>query len=131
MEGTVYTLYLGFVEINSTVHMIQNIFAEYPVHARALGSFATVLSRGSDRMFFLLELPSGFKKLFFILTQVDFFYKNDYLWPKKSQKAGFYINRGKKPTVRGIAMNPVDHPHGGRTKTIRLAKTPWGLNTKK
>ncbi len=32
-------------------------------------------------------------------------------------KAGSRIFRGTRPSVRGVAMNPVDHPHGGRTKT--------------
>jgi large subunit ribosomal protein L2 len=32
--------------------------------------------------------------------------------------------------VRGVAMNPVDHPHGGRTKAIRYQRTPWGKTTK-
>lgn len=32
-------------------------------------------------------------------------------------KAGTRLFRGTRPTVRGVAMNPVDHPHGGRTKT--------------
>jgi large subunit ribosomal protein L2 len=31
-----------------------------------------------------------------------------------------------RPTVRGVAMNPVDHPHGGRTKTNSPEVTPWG-----
>lgn len=35
----------------------------------------------------------------------------------KKKKAGYNINLGKKQIVRGVARNPVDHPHGGRTKT--------------
>jgi large subunit ribosomal protein L2 len=37
---------------------------------------------------------------------------------------------GKKSIVRGVAMNPVDHPHGGRAKSIKYPRTPWGLTTK-
>jgi len=36
----------------------------------------------------------------------------------------------KRPTIRGIAMNPVDHPHGGRTNGGCPSVTPWGLPTK-
>jgi large subunit ribosomal protein L2 len=32
--------------------------------------------------------------------------------------------------VRGVAMNAVDHPHGGRTKSLRYPQTPWGKSTK-
>lgn len=48
-------------------------------------------------------------------------------------KAGAKRWRGKRPTVRGVAMNPVDHPHGGgegRTSGGRHPVTPWGVPTK-
>jgi large subunit ribosomal protein L2 len=45
-------------------------------------------------------------------------------------KAGYWRNFGVKPLVRGVAMNPVDHPHGGRTKSIKYPRTPWGKTTK-
>jgi large subunit ribosomal protein L2 len=41
--------------------------------------------------------------------------------------------KGVRPTVRGVAMNPVDHPHGGgegRTGTKRDPVSPWGKLTK-
>lgn len=45
-------------------------------------------------------------------------------------KAGTNRNLGKRPTVRGIAMNPVDHPHGGRGNKGMIPVTPWGRPTK-
>ncbi len=48
-------------------------------------------------------------------------------------KAGATRWRGKRPTVRGVVMNPVDHPHGGgegRTSGGRHPVTPWGVPTK-
>lgn len=39
-------------------------------------------------------------------------------------KAGEVYSQGFRPTVRGVAMNPVDHPHGGRTKTVSPEKSP-------
>ena len=48
-------------------------------------------------------------------------------------KAGASRWRGKRPTVRGVVMNPVDHPHGGgegRTSGGRHPVTPWGVPTK-
>ena len=48
-------------------------------------------------------------------------------------KAGATRWRGIRPTVRGVAMNPVDHPHGGgegRTSAGRHPVSPWGLPTK-
>jgi large subunit ribosomal protein L2 len=48
-------------------------------------------------------------------------------------KAGAARWRGVRPTVRGVAMNPVDHPHGGgegRTSGGRHPVSPWGMPTK-
>ncbi len=48
-------------------------------------------------------------------------------------KAGAKRWRGKRPTVRGVAMNPVDHPHGGgegKTSGGRHPVSPWGMPTK-
>jgi large subunit ribosomal protein L2 len=48
-------------------------------------------------------------------------------------KAGAKRWRGRRPTVRGVAMNPVDHPHGGgegKTSGGRHPVTPWGVPTK-
>lgn len=48
-------------------------------------------------------------------------------------KAGAARWRGRRPTVRGVAMNPVDHPHGGgegRSSGGRHPVTPWGVPTK-
>ncbi|QKK03249.1 MAG: 50S ribosomal protein L2 [Pseudomonadota bacterium] len=52
---------------------------------------------------------------------------------EKLGKAGAKRWRGVRPTVRGVAMNPVDHPHGGgegRTSGGRHPVTPWGQPTK-
>jgi large subunit ribosomal protein L2 len=52
---------------------------------------------------------------------------------RKLGKAGASRWRGVRPTVRGVAMNPVDHPHGGgegRTSGGRHPVSPWGLPTK-
>jgi large subunit ribosomal protein L2 len=52
---------------------------------------------------------------------------------RKLGKAGAKRWRGIRPTVRGVAMNPVDHPHGGgegKTSGGRHPVTPWGIKTK-
>lgn len=110
-----------------------------------------------DRMsgFLSIRLPSGYNKLFFFLSRCSFasivtplvagkfgahFKKIDlynlYVDGKLKRqnlrfKAGLLGSYGFRPKVRGVAQNPVDHPHGGRTKSIRLPRTPWGLVTKK
>ena len=52
---------------------------------------------------------------------------------EKIGKAGATRWRGNRPTARGLAMNPVDHPHGGgegKTSGGRCSVTPWGILTK-
>lgn len=72
-----------------------------------------------------IKLPSGLKKIF---SYYSFAFLDPLSIPfhKKSQngKAGFWRTFGRKPIVRGVAMNPVDHPHGGRTKSIKTPLTP-------
>ena len=51
----------------------------------------------------------------------------------KIGKAGRNRHKGKRPQTRGVAMNPVDHPHGGgegKTSGGRNPVTPWGVPTK-
>jgi len=51
----------------------------------------------------------------------------------KLGKAGASRHRGIRPTVRGVVMNPVDHPHGGgegKTSGGRHPVSPWGMPTK-
>jgi large subunit ribosomal protein L2 len=45
-------------------------------------------------------------------------------------KAGKKRYKSKRSIVRGVAMNPVDHPHGGRTNGGRPSVSPWGKLTK-
>ncbi len=46
------------------------------------------------------------------------------------KKAGLVRHWGFRPVVRGIAKNPVDHPHGGRSNKGQHPTTPWGRLTK-
>jgi len=79
----------------------------------------------------LVKLPSGVKKVFstFSLGSVGKVALPDNR-KNKNTSAGFYKKHGKKSKVRGVAMNPIDHPHGGRAKAIRYQRTPWGKTTK-
>ena len=99
---------------------------------RSAGSSATIM--GQDQDYTLIKLSSGETRKVFSkckatigqLSNVD--NKN-----KKIGKAGRNRWLGKRPSVRGVAMNPVDHPHGGgegKTSGGRNPVTPWGKGTK-
>ncbi len=100
--------------------------------ARSAGVGAQVLSREGDRV--LVRLPSGEMRRVLLncrasigqLSNPD--HKNESLG-----KAGARRHLGRRPHVRGVAMNPVDHPHGGGEGRSPIGmpgpKTPWGKPT--
>lgn len=75
----------------------------------------------------MLQLPSG-QEHKVSLQSMAILGRNSNLRHKREivGKAGASRHAGIRPTVRGVAMNPVDHPHGGRTKTVQPEVSPWG-----
>lgn len=100
-------------------------------YAVSAGCCAKILKFYGKQHVALLVLPSGVKKIF--STHINVFRKPTVLKKKRrlaNNKSGYWRILGKKPMVRGVAMNPIDHPHGGRTNAIKYPRTPWGLTTK-
>jgi hypothetical protein len=100
---------------------------------RSPGSRATVLSTKFYTRWALILLPSKkFKVIDPTLTFACFSavqpvgYAN-IIHPK----AGFSRNMGHSPQVRGTVKNANDHPNGGRSRSLRCSRTPWGLTAKK
>lgn len=103
---------------------------------RAAGTFAIVLNKYNilNKYYVLVRLPSGVEYLLLencraVLGIVSNMNKREFALIK----AGTARNKGKKPTVRGVAMNPVDHPHGGgegKKSPKRCAMSPWGKLSK-
>lgn len=96
---------------------------------RSAGASAKLLKRFKE--FSLLRLPSGEVRMF---SSVGFatigFVSNKFDSINFSTKAGNTRWLGLRPTVRGVAMNPIDHPHGGNTSGGRCSSSPWGRLTK-
>ena len=106
-----------------------------PRFSRAFGSFSKLRSSNSFLKVWLVNLPSGALVRFSVYSSVlllpsDFYYSFK-ICRNRSYSAGSSYNLGFRPTVRGIAKNPVDHPHGGRTNSIKSPRTPWGLYARK
>ena len=99
---------------------------------RAAGAAAQLVSKEED--YALVKLPSGEVRQVpaicrATIGQVGYLEHEN----EKVGKAGRTRWRGRRPTVRGVAMNPVDHPHGGgegKTGEGGTAKTPWGKPTR-
>lgn len=100
-------------------------------YIRASGVKGKVLSLNYNLHKTLILLPSGLKKF---ISFYSFILKGPVTFRLKSKlglnKAGYARNKGRGIIVRGIAKNPIDHPHGGRTNSIKNQRTPWGKVTK-
>lgn len=123
------TLPLSDIPIGSKCYNIQTNFNSNPTIARSSGSAATLLK--TDSINATIRLPS--KKIInlnkrFLATVGQPSNSNKNLTVKG--KAGANRWRGKRPTVRGYAMNAHDHPHGGKTSGGIQPKTLWGKQAK-
>ncbi len=133
--GSVNKLAAGYrVELRSLPAgaIISNITAaskNKAVYSKSAGVYSIINSRLQNIM--RLTLPSG-KKISLSSNNSANIGSVSNRWHKHVclGKAGRNRNLGRRPTVRGIAMNPVDHPHGGRTNGGRPSVSPWGILTK-
>ncbi len=120
------------VPLGFDVHNIEVAPGSGGKFARGAGAFAQLVTK--DEQYATLKMPSGEIRMvpldcwatIGVLSNAD--YKN-IVWGK----AGRTRHLGIRPTVRGMAMNPVDHPHGGgegRSKSGSHPMTPWGKGCK-
>ena len=126
------TLKLKYIPVGTMVHNIELRPGKGGQLVRSAGVSAQLMAK--EEMYALLRLPSG--ELRKVLTEcqatVGVVGNSDHA-NVSIGKAGRARWMGKRPHVRGVAMNPVDHPHGGgegKTSGGRHPVTPWGFPTK-
>jgi len=116
------------IPVGFTVHNVELNLGRGAQMARSAGAGALIV--GTDGDYVTLKLPSNelrlvFKKCMATIGSVG----NEDHMNERMGKAGRVRWLGKRPRVRGVAMNPVDHPHGGgegRGKGYKQPVTPWG-----
>lgn len=131
------SFFLKYFKIGSTVFNIEKFPGSGGILMRAAGCSAKIIQKislGFSKIYVALRLKS--KKIFYlkgecsgVLGQVSNFQHNKI----SRKKAGVARNQGFRPSVRGVAMNPVDHPHGGgegKTSGGRISVSAWGKLTK-
>jgi large subunit ribosomal protein L2 len=120
------------IPVGTTVHCVEMKPGKGAQIARSAGAAVQILGREGAHV--TLRLRSGeVRRVLADCRGVVGEVGNSENNLKSLGKAGAKRWRGVRPTVRGIAMNPVDHPHGGgegRTKGGRHPCTPWGVSTK-
>ena len=120
------------IPVGTIVHNVEIKIGKGGQIARSAGSYAQIVGR--DGSYVIVRLNSGEQRLILssCFATVGAVSNQDHMNISLG-KAGRSRWLGIKPSVRGVAMNPVDHPHGGgegRTSGGRHPVTPWGKPTK-
>jgi large subunit ribosomal protein L2 len=122
------TLPLRNIPVGTTVHCVEMLPGKGAQLARAAGTSVQLLAR--EGTYAQLRLRSGeIRRVLIDCRATIGEVGNEENNLRQIGKAGAMRWRGVRPTVRGVAMNPVDHPHGGgegRTGTKRDPVSPWG-----
>ncbi len=120
------------IPVGTIVHNIEMKPGKGAQIARAAGSYAQLVGKDAGKA--LLRLGSGEVRMVRAEGMATIgAVSNPDRKNVKFGKAGRKRWLGKRPSVRGVAMNPIDHPHGGgegRTSGGRHPVTPWGKSTK-
>ncbi|MDZ4775217.1 MAG: 50S ribosomal protein L2 [Alphaproteobacteria bacterium] len=123
---------LRSIPVGTIIHCIEIKPLKGAQMVRSAGSYAQLVGRDSGYAQIRLTsgevrmVPDGCMATIGAVSNPD---NMNEVWGK----AGRSIWLGRKPTVRGVAMNPVDHPHGGgegKTSGGRHPTTPWGKKTR-
>lgn len=126
------TLPIRNIPVGSTIHCIEMMPGKGAQMARAAGTSAQLLAR--EGSYAQVRLRSGEVRRVHIECRATIGeVGNSEHGLRKIGKAGANRWRGIRPTVRGVAMNPVDHPHGGgegRTGEGGVPRSPWGQPAK-
>ena len=120
------------IPVGSTIHCIEMLPGKGAQLARSAGAGVQLLAR--EGVYAQLRLRSGeIRKVHIECRATIGEVGNEEHSLRQIGKAGANRWRGIRPTVRGTAMNPIDHPHGGgegRTGEGRVPVSPWGQPTK-
>jgi large subunit ribosomal protein L2 len=120
---------VGSIPIGTIVHNVEIKIGKGGQIARSAGTYAQIVGR--DGEYVILRLNSSEQRLVHghCMATIGAVSNPDNM-NVSIGKAGRTRWMGWRGHVRGEAMNPVDHPLGGRTRGGRHPVTPWGLNTK-
>ena len=123
---------LGKIPVGTVIHNIEMVPGKGGKIARSAGNSCQLLGKEGD--FASLRLPSGEMRRVPIQCRATIGTVGNAEHTNISLgKAGRSRWLGRRPKVRGVVMNPVDHPHGGgegKTSGGRNPVTPWGVPTK-
>ena len=123
---------LKSIPVGSTIHAIEMQPGRGAQIARSAGNSAQLMAK--EGAYAQVRLPSGEVRLINVeCTASVGVVGNEQHQNVKIGKAGRNRHKGIRPSVRGVVMNAVDHPHGGgdggRHRMAKAPRTPWGQKT--
>ncbi len=120
------------IPLGTTIHCVELKPGAGAQFLRSAGASGQIVAK--EGIYVTIKLRSGeMRKILAACRAVIGEVSNEEHNLRNLGKAGAQRWRGVRPTVRGVAMNPVDHPHGGgegKTSSGRHPVSPWGLPTK-
>lgn len=122
---------LKFMPLGSFIHNIEIVPGRGGKLVRSAGLSAQLMAKSGG--YVTLKMPSGEIRMINENCRATFGVLSNADWNLRTEgKAGRMRWRGVRPTVRGTAMNPVDHPHGGGEGKHNgyIPQTPWAMYTK-
>ena len=126
------SMYMKNIPLGSIIHNIELTLGKGAIMARSAGAYATLVAKEKD--YVTIKLPSGEMRAIFGMCSATIGSVGGEDHANISLgKAGKARHLGRRPKVRGVVMNPHDHPHGGgegRTSGGRHPVSPWGVPTK-
>ena len=126
------TLPLSHIPLGTQIHNIEMRLGKGGQIVRSAGTYAQLMAK--ENPYALIKLPSGEVRMVPLKCKATVGQIGNVAHENKSiGKAGRKRWMGKRPKVRGVAMNPVDHPMGGgegKSSGGRHPCSPWGLPTK-
>lgn len=125
--------YLKDIPLVGIFSNVTNVCGNKLTYSKAGGTFCkTKKAKKSKHKLILVILPSK-KEVYLNNMSKAYLGKNTNYKVNKlvEGKWGFSFSKSKKISVRGVAMNPVDHPNGGRAKTVQPERSPWNWVAKK
>lgn len=125
-----HSLPIAKIPVGSYIHNITFKTLGKAQISRAAGTFSCLKEK--TYKYAKIELSSGEQRLISTKCYATLgIVSNQLIFLSKLEKAGRSRWLNRRPTVRGVAMNPVDHPHGGgEGKKSGSGKTPWGKPVK-
>lgn len=118
---------LKYLNKNIIIFDVEKIPFTSALFSKSNGCYSIIISQNLQFNLIKLKLSSA-KNIYLNENCFCSIGRNTKIFQKyeKYKKASFFKNLGYKQKVRGVAKNPVDHPHGGRTKTNKPEVSIWG-----